>query len=186
MVGVGQPARRMADALLESRAGVPTLAAWIFGGAHWGHTSSERSSKRPQTSARRPGVTASSIEALRCNPASAALTTAGAGLKGRGRGPRSEADGAGFRYHVVNGVTGMAAELVGVVNRQHGVDPSFDLDAQCASGPARISMGMVDARDAGRGVFGGHQDPVVNAVEQAAADIGGDLVADVADEQGDS
>jgi hypothetical protein len=42
-----------------------------------------------------------------------------------------------------------------------------------------------DALDAGGGVFGGDQHTVVDAVAQAVGDLGGDFVADVADEQGD-
>jgi hypothetical protein len=42
-----------------------------------------------------------------------------------------------------------------------------------------------DALDADGGVFGGDQHIVVDAVAQAVGDLGGDFVADVADEQGD-
>ncbi|MCA1695856.1 MAG: GAF domain-containing protein [Actinobacteria bacterium] len=44
---------------------------------------------------------------------------------------------------------------------------------------------MGDALYTGGGVFGGDEDTVVDAVEQAVGDVGGDFVADVADEQGD-
>jgi hypothetical protein len=78
-----------------------------------------------------------------------------------------------------------AAESVRGVYGQGGVDPAFDVDAQGASGPARAGVRVGDALDAGGGVFGGDQHTVVDAVAQAVGDLGGDFVADMADEQGD-
>src|SRR3979409_2711081 len=66
-----------------------------------------------------------------------------------------------------------------------GSTSPFDVDAQGASGPARAGVRVGDALDADGGVFGGDQHIVVDAVAQAVGDLGGDFVADVADEQGD-
>lgn len=102
-----------------------------------------------------------------------------------GHGAGDEGDGAGFGDGVVDGVSDEAAESVRGVYGQGGVDPAFDVDAQGASGPARAGGRVGDALDAGGGVFGGDQHTVVDAVAQAVGDLGGDFVADVADEQGD-
>jgi hypothetical protein len=100
-----------------------------------------------------------------------------------GHGAGGEGDGAGFGDGGMDGIADEAAELVGDVDREGGIDPAFDVDAQGASGPARAGVG--DALDAGGGVFGRDEHAVVDAVEQAVGDLGGDFIADVADEQGD-
>ena len=75
--------------------------------------------------------------------------------------------------------------LSAVCTDRVGSTQPVDVDAQGASGPARAGVRVGDALDAGGGVFGGDQHTVVDAVAQAVGDLGGDFVADVADEQGD-
>lgn len=82
------------------------------------------------------------------------------------------------------GIGDVAAEVVGVADREGGVDPAFDLDTQGAPGPPGAGVDVIDTVN-GSGVLGGDQHAGVNAIEQPPADVRGHVVADVADEQGD-
>src|SRR5262249_29668992 len=83
-----------------------------------------------------------------------------------------------------NGIDGPSAKLVGTTDGQGRVDPSLDFDPQGPAGPAGASVGVADAGYGGRHVFGSGDQAGVDAVEQPAADIGGDFPAHATDEQG--
>ena len=77
------------------------------------------------------------------------------------------------------------ADRIGVPGGQARIHPAFDLDPQRPPGPPGPGMGVQHAgHRPGRRLRGG-DDRRVDAVGEAAHDIGGDLVADVADDHGD-
>lgn len=85
----------------------------------------------------------------------------------------------------MDSVCDLAAELVSVADREVWADPGFDLDTQGAPGPAGAGVSMADSGHRGRCGFCGGDDVGADAVQQPVTDLGGDLPADMADEQRD-
>jgi hypothetical protein len=83
-----------------------------------------------------------------------------------------------------HGRGGLSAQPVGVAGGQVRIDPGFELYAQDPAGPAGPRVGMDDAGQIAGGRLGRGDDAGVYPVGQAADDVRGDLVTDVADEQG--
>jgi len=76
------------------------------------------------------------------------------------------------------------AHRIGLACGKVGVHPSLDLHPQSPSRPAGPGVRMDNTRHRSRGCFGSSDHARVHAVCQAADDIAGDLVADMADERG--
>jgi len=76
----------------------------------------------------------------------------------------------------------LAAEFIGVADRHVWVYPAFDLDAESPPGPP--GAGVDDSGHRSGGCLGAADHRRIDAIGQAVHDVGGDFVADVADQRG--
>src|ERR1700712_4894744 len=79
----------------------------------------------------------------------------------------------------------LSTDAVRISNAGLGFHPSFNLDAQCASGPPGARVRVEYSRRFGGDGLGSGDYGGVDAVEDAVGDVGADFPSDMANESGD-